>query len=124
MCSILRGEEKIWEEEAFKDENLCPKGIYRSVRQMRQGSKQIWCEWLCEKQRESLLPAGGVYGWEGRGWRQFYGFELCEKDRDDFDTKEQGGGNVSYARERSEEKSGFSRFLTWWFEALTVGQII
>lgn len=87
MCSILRGEEKNWEEEAFKDQNPCPKGIYISVRQKRQGSKQLWCEWLYEKQRESLLPAGGVYVWEGPGWRQFYGLELFEKDKDDFDTK-------------------------------------
>ena len=38
-------------------------------------------------------------GREGEGWRQFYGFELFQKDSVDLDTKEQGRGD----RERSEE---------------------
>lgn len=38
------GEERNWEE-AFKDQNVCPKGIYRPVRQRREGYKQLQCEW-------------------------------------------------------------------------------
>lgn len=77
------GEEKNWKE-VFEDQNFCTKGIYRPVRQIRPGSGQLWCEQSSEKQRESVLLAGGACLWEGQGWRQFYGFKLFQKAFWDF----------------------------------------
>lgn len=58
VCHIWRlcfsGEEKNWEE-AFEDQNFCTKGICRPVRQIRPGSRQLWCEQSSEEQRK--LPS-------------------------------------------------------------------
>lgn len=82
--------------------------MYGPVGQIRQGYKQLQCEWLSEKQREHLLLAGGrCVGRDGWIGGSFMVFKLFWKDGDDIDTTGLCRNQVSYSGERSEEKCGY-----------------